>query len=44
VAGTKEIRTWIMGFGSLAKVLEPASLLKEIKAELGKSLKAYAKL
>ncbi|MGH7929201.1 MAG: WYL domain-containing protein [Candidatus Binatia bacterium] len=43
VAGTKEIRTWIKGFGSLAKVLEPASLVKEIKDELGKSLKAYAK-
>jgi hypothetical protein len=26
VAGTKEIKTWIMGFGSLAKVLEPAFL------------------
>jgi predicted DNA-binding transcriptional regulator YafY len=44
VAGTKEIRTWIMGFGSLAKVLEPVSLMKEIKDELGKSLKSYAKL
>jgi hypothetical protein len=31
VAGTKEIKTWIMGFGSLAKVLEPASLAKGIK-------------
>ncbi len=44
VAGTKEIKTWIMGFGSLAKVLEPASLVKEIKDDLGKSLKTYAKL
>ena len=44
VAGTKEIKTWIMGFGSLAKVLEPASLVKEIKDDLGKSLKSYAKL
>lgn len=43
VAGTKEIKTWTMGFGSLAKVLEPASLVKEIKDDLGKSLKAYAK-
>lgn len=33
----------ILGFGSLAKVLEPASLVKEIKDELGKSLKFYAK-
>lgn len=43
VAGTKEIKTWIMGFGSLAKVLEPASLVKEIKDDLGKALKAYVK-
>ena len=43
VAGTKEIKTWIMGFGSLAKVLEPASLVKEIKDDLGRSLKSYTK-
>jgi predicted DNA-binding transcriptional regulator YafY len=43
VAGTKEIKTWIMGFGSLAKVLEPASLVKEIKEDLGRALKSYAK-
>jgi predicted DNA-binding transcriptional regulator YafY len=40
----KEIKTWIMGFGSLAKVLEPVSLVKEIKHDLGKSLKSYAKV
>jgi predicted DNA-binding transcriptional regulator YafY len=44
VAGTKEIKTWIMGFGSIAKVLEPASLVKEIKDDLGKSLRSYARL
>jgi predicted DNA-binding transcriptional regulator YafY len=43
VAGTKEIKTWIMGFGFLAKVLEPASLVKEIKDDLKKSLRSYAK-
>jgi len=43
VAGTKEIKTWIMGFGSLVKVLEPASLVKEIKDDLGKALSFYAK-
>jgi predicted DNA-binding transcriptional regulator YafY len=43
VAGTKEIKTWIMGFGSLAKVLEPASLAKEIKDDLRKSLNSYTK-
>jgi predicted DNA-binding transcriptional regulator YafY len=43
VAGTKEVSTWIMGFGSLAKVLEPPSLVKEIKDDLGKSLRSYTK-
>ena len=43
VAGTKEIKTWIMGFGALAKVLEPASLVKEIKDELDRALRSYAK-
>jgi predicted DNA-binding transcriptional regulator YafY len=43
VAGTKEIKTWIMGFGSLAKVLDPPSLVKEIKEDLAKALRFYAK-
>jgi predicted DNA-binding transcriptional regulator YafY len=43
VAGMKEIKTWIMGFGSLAKVREPASLVREIKDDLGKALKSYAR-
>jgi predicted DNA-binding transcriptional regulator YafY len=43
VAGTKEIKTWIMGFGSLAKVLEPTPLVKEIRDDLGKALRSYAK-
>lgn len=42
VAGTKEIKTWIMGFGSLAQVLEPASLVKEIRDDLGRAVKSYA--
>jgi predicted DNA-binding transcriptional regulator YafY len=41
--GTKEIKTRIMGFGSLAKVLEPGSLVNEIKDELRKALKFYGK-
>ena len=41
VAGTKEIKTWILGFGSLARVLEPASLVQEIKEDLEKSLRSY---
>ncbi|MBI2230632.1 MAG: WYL domain-containing protein [Deltaproteobacteria bacterium] len=43
VAGTKEIKTWVMGFGSLARVLEPASLVKEVRDDLEKSLRSYAK-
>ncbi len=43
VAGTKEMKTWILGFGSLAKVLEPTSLVKEVKDDLEKSLRSYAK-
>lgn len=43
VAGTKEIKTWVMGFGSPAKVLEPASLVTEIKDDLGRALRSYAK-
>jgi predicted DNA-binding transcriptional regulator YafY len=41
VAGIKEIKTWILAFGSLARVLEPASLVKDIKDDLGKSLRSY---
>ena len=43
VAGTKEIKTWILGFGALAKVLEPESLVNEIREDLGRSLRAYNK-
>jgi predicted DNA-binding transcriptional regulator YafY len=32
-----------MGFGSLARVLEPESLVKEIKEDLSKALRFYAK-
>jgi predicted DNA-binding transcriptional regulator YafY len=44
VAGTKEIKTWILGFGSLATVLEPAALLNEIKGDLKKTLALYGRL
>jgi hypothetical protein len=43
VAGTKEIKTWILGFGSLARVLEPPALVREIKDDLGKSLRSYTR-
>ena len=36
-------KTWIMSFGSLAKVLEPVSLVKEINDDLGKAMKLYPK-
>lgn len=34
VSGLMEIKRWIMGFGSHAKVLEPAELREEIREEL----------
>ena len=41
VAGTEEIKYWVMSWGSKAQVLEPESLREEIRAEsealLGKS-------
>ena len=43
VAGTKELKTWVMGFGSLAKVCEPKLLVKEIEDDLRKALAFYAK-
>lgn len=43
VAGTKEIKTWILGFGSFARALEPATLVKEVREELGEALRGYAK-
>lgn len=39
VAGTKEIKTWILGFGSL----EPAGLVGEIREELRKAVRAYGR-
>lgn len=36
VAGTFEVRRWILGFGAAAEVLEPASLRREIAAEARK--------
>jgi len=41
VAGTDEIRFWIMTWGSKAKVLEPESLRQEIKLESEKMAKQY---
>ncbi len=41
VSGLMEIKRWIMGFGSHAKVLEPAELREEIREELIKMGKIY---
>ncbi|MDZ7697729.1 MAG: WYL domain-containing protein [Deltaproteobacteria bacterium] len=41
VAGTDEIRFWIMTWGSKAKVLEPESLRQEIRAEAERLAKQY---
>ena len=36
VAGTFEVKRWVLGFGAAAEVLEPASLRREIAAEARK--------
>ena len=41
VAGTDEIRFWIMTWGSKAMVLEPGSLREEIRAEAERIAKQY---
>jgi len=41
VAGTDEIRFWIMTWGSKAEVLEPESLKEEIRAEAERMVRRY---
>lgn len=41
VAGTREIKIWLMGFCEHVEVIEPKSLREEIVADLAKMLKAY---
>jgi len=41
VAGTEEVRRWLLGYGAEVEVLEPASLRAEIQAELQKLLQIY---
>jgi predicted DNA-binding transcriptional regulator YafY len=43
VAGTDEIKFWIMSWGSNAEVVEPESLREEIQAELETMLKKYSR-
>lgn len=41
VAGTEEIKFWIMNWGSKAEVLEPESLRDEIRTEAEAMLRKY---
>jgi len=43
VAGTDEIKFWVMNWGSKAEVLEPDSLRDEIRAEAAAILKNYSR-
>ncbi|MGH2407492.1 MAG: helix-turn-helix transcriptional regulator [Candidatus Limnocylindrales bacterium] len=42
IAGTHEVRVWILGWGADAEVLEPPALRDEIAAEMRRSADAYA--
>ncbi len=42
VAGTEEVRRWLLGYGGEAEVLEPESLRAEIREELKKMQKIYS--
>jgi proteasome accessory factor B len=42
VEGTVEVRNWVLGFGSLAEVLEPRELREEIAEEAQKMVALYA--
>jgi predicted DNA-binding transcriptional regulator YafY len=41
VAGTKEIKFWVMSWGSKAEVLEPESLREDIRSEMMMTLEIY---
>lgn len=41
VAGTKEIKYWVLSYGQYAEVLEPKTLRDEIKKDLSLALKRY---
>jgi predicted DNA-binding transcriptional regulator YafY len=44
VAGTQEIKYWVLGWGSHAHVLEPESLKEEIRAQAMATLNLYRNL
>jgi len=37
-----EVAAWVLGFGSLAQVVEPASLRAQVRGELERALARYA--
>jgi predicted DNA-binding transcriptional regulator YafY len=41
VAGTDEVRHWVLSWGTRAEVLEPRFLREEIARELSDSLRKY---
>jgi predicted DNA-binding transcriptional regulator YafY len=41
IAGMREVRIWILGWGADAEVLEPAALRHEVAAELGRAAALY---
>ncbi|HVM30346.1 MAG TPA: WYL domain-containing protein [Candidatus Limnocylindrales bacterium] len=41
VAGPREIRIWVLGWGADAEVLEPAALRDSVAEELGRALRLY---
>jgi predicted DNA-binding transcriptional regulator YafY len=43
VAGTEEIKFWVMSWGQKALVVEPKSLRDEIRAEVETMLEQYSK-
>jgi predicted DNA-binding transcriptional regulator YafY len=43
VAGTEEIKFWVMSWGSKAEVLEPQYLREEIRAEAEAAAEKYGK-
>jgi proteasome accessory factor B len=42
IAGTREIRIWIMGWGADVEVLAPAALREEVAAELERGARLYS--
>ncbi len=41
VAGTTELKTWVLGWGDKVEVLEPAGLREEVAAEVERVIAKY---